>query len=97
MTHKTDIWERILTPAKADMPPEVARYFLSLGITAADNRRYKQLASKEQRDLDFTERAELESLVHANTVLMLLQAKARLSLRPPPAKTPPCEKFGEAK
>ena len=74
------IWNRIVAPAVGDMPPEAARYFLSLRFSPADQRRYKRLASKEQFELSVDEREELESLVQANTALMLLQAKARLSL-----------------
>jgi hypothetical protein len=75
------IWNRIVAPDVADMPPEAARFILSLGIAAADRKRYQRLASKDQCDLEPKEREELESLVQANTALMLLQAKARLSLQ----------------
>jgi hypothetical protein len=77
------IWNRIVAPGKADMPPEAARFILSLGFAPTDLKRYKQLASKDQSDLEIREREELESLVQANTALMLLQAKARLSLQSP--------------
>jgi hypothetical protein len=53
---------------------------LSLSFSPADIKRYKRLSSKN-RHLETTEREELESLVQANTALMLLQAKARVSLR----------------
>jgi hypothetical protein len=65
------------------MPPEAARFILSLGFAPTDLKRYKQLASKDQVDLEISERQEVESLVQANTALMLLQAKARLSLQSP--------------
>lgn len=74
------IWNRILSPDRGDLSPEVARYFLSLGFTPADKLRYQELAAKDQSDLSFQEQSELAELVHANTVLMLLQAKARRSL-----------------
>jgi hypothetical protein len=77
------IWNRIVIPGIADMPPEAARFLLSLGFAPADLKRYKRLASKDQSDLEISEREELESLVQANTALMLLQAKARLSLQSP--------------
>jgi len=77
------IWNRIVTPGIADMPPEAARFILSLVFPPADLKRYKRLASKDQSDLEISEREELESLVQANTALMLLQAKARLSLQSP--------------
>ena len=71
------IWNRIVAPDVPDMPPEAARFLLSLRFPPADMKRYKKLASKEQCDLEISEREELESLVQANTALMLLQAKAQ--------------------
>jgi len=68
------------------MPPEAARFILSLGFAPADLKRYKRLASNDQSDLEIleiSEREELESLVQANTALRLLQPKARLSLQSP--------------
>ena len=75
------IWNRIVAPNVADMPPEAARFLLSLGFPPADLKRYKRLASKDPSDLEMNEREELESLVQANTALMLLQAKARISIQ----------------
>jgi hypothetical protein len=69
-----------VAPQEADLPAEVARYFLSLGFTEQDKARYLELAGKEHFELEPEERAELETLVAANTFLMLLQAKAQLSL-----------------
>jgi len=80
MSAPTQIWDRIIAPEVGDLLPEVARYFLSLTFTKGDNERYSQLASKEHFDLSPEEKSELETLVAANTFLMLLQAKARLSL-----------------
>lgn len=75
------IWNRILAPEIADMPKEAARFILSLEFPPAELKRYGRLASKDRSDLEMNELEELESLVQANTALMLLQAKARLSLR----------------
>ncbi len=80
MSASDDIWNRIVAPNDADLPAEVSRYFLSLGFTEQDKHRYSELASKEHYELDLEEKAELESLIATNTLLMLLQAKARLSL-----------------
>ena len=80
MSASDQIWNRIVAPNEADLPAEVSRYFLSLGFTDQDKRRYAELASKEHYELDPQEKSELESLIAANTFLMLLQAKARLSL-----------------
>jgi hypothetical protein len=80
MSASDHIWNRIVAPQEADLPAEVARYFLSLGFTDQDKNRYLELAGKEHVELDPAEKTELETLVAANTFLMLLQAKARLSL-----------------
>ena len=80
MSGSHQIWERVVRAQEADLPADVARYFLSLGFVEQDKARYAELAAKEQVDLEPGERAELETLVAANTLLMLLQAKARLSL-----------------
>jgi hypothetical protein len=77
---RDSIWNRILSPEHGDLPSDAARYFLSLGFTPADKLRYQELVAKEHFDLSFEEQSELNQLVHANTVLMLLQAKARRSL-----------------
>jgi hypothetical protein len=71
----------MVAPDDPNLSPEVARYFLALGFSDEEKSRYQFLASKDQLELTTAERAELESLVHASTVLMLLQSKARLSLR----------------
>jgi hypothetical protein len=81
VTQSQLIWNRIVAPTVADMPPEAARFLLSLGFPPGDLKRYKRLASKDPSDLEMNEREELESLVQANTALMLLQAKARLSIQ----------------
>ena len=75
------IWNRIVAPNVGDMPPEAARFLLSLSFSPSDQKRYKRLAAKDQSDLEMSEREELESLVQANTALMLLQAKARVALQ----------------
>lgn len=81
MSPPTQIWTRLILPDEPDLAPEVAKYFLTLGFTETEQNRYEALASKEQRDLSHDERSELEEFAHANTVLMLLQSKARLSLK----------------
>jgi hypothetical protein len=81
IAHSQLIWDRIVAADVADMPPEAARFLLSLTFSPADLKRYKRLAAKDQCDLEINEREELESLVQANSALMLLQAKARLSLQ----------------
>lgn len=81
MSPVTKIWQRIIEPDQPTLSSALANYFLSIGFTEKEKARYKQLAEKDQVDLTLSERAELEGLVHASTVIMLLQAKARLSLK----------------
>lgn len=67
--------------ATDDLPPEAAEYLLSLAFSDDDQARYRTLAERHNDgDLSGAELAELEGFVHANTFLMLLQSKARLSL-----------------
>ena len=81
MSPVTKIWQRVVDPDEPSLSPAVANYFLSLGFTDKEKARYKQLPEKEHADLSPSERSELEALVHASTVIMLLQSKARLSLK----------------
>ncbi|HEX8912740.1 MAG TPA: hypothetical protein VF796_10310 [Humisphaera sp.] len=81
MSPVTALWSRIVVPDDPTLSPEVAKYFLTLGFTDQERERYQELAAKEQRDLTPSERNELEALAHASTVIMLLQSKARLSLK----------------
>ena len=81
MSPVTRIWTRLVAPDDANLSPEVARYFLSVGFSDEEKSRYQSLASRDHSDLTTAERSELESSVHASTALMLLQSKARLSLR----------------
>jgi hypothetical protein len=83
IAYSESIWSRIVARDIADIPPEAARFLLSLSFAPADIKRYKRLTAKDQSDLEMNEREELESLVQANTALMLLQAKARLFLQVP--------------
>lgn len=81
MAHAKNLWNRVLSPDIGDLPPEVARYFLSLGLTPKDNERYQKLAAMQHFERTHQQQTELENLVHVNTLLMTLQAKARLSLK----------------
>ncbi|MGO9471444.1 MAG: hypothetical protein ACLQIB_05800 [Isosphaeraceae bacterium] len=76
------IWSRIVQPQRGTLTPEVARAFLKLDFDAADRRRVDLLSSKAAAGaLSDEERAELEEYVRVNNELMVLQSKARLSLR----------------
>ena len=81
MSRTKTLWNRVLAPEVGDLPPAVAEYFLSLGLTAKDNERYQKLVAKQHFERSHQEQIELENLVHVNTLLMTLQSKARLSLK----------------
>ena len=81
MPFNDQIWDRVFATSQGDLPVEVARYFLTLSISDDDKSKYQTLAEKEQTELSIEERRELERLVTVNNLLMLLQAKARLSLK----------------
>lgn len=78
----TAIWSRILDPDRQDYTREAARAVLELDFDPADHRRIVELSAKtDDGTLTAVEREELETLVEINDVLMLLKAKARLSLK----------------
>ena len=45
-TTEATILERIIEPEKADLPPEVARYLLTLDFPQADRRRMEELHAR---------------------------------------------------
>lgn len=81
-----DIFDRMLEPDRGDLSPQHAKYILSLTFTQQQIARYRDLASRHQDGmLNEEELAELDEFVNANTILMLLQAKARRSLQQHPS------------
>jgi len=80
MANPSILWDRVFRPDQGDLPAEAARYFLSVTLPDADKERYQELAAKDQSELSAAEGEELAQLVELNTILMLLQAKARRSL-----------------
>ena len=80
MTKPRTIWEYVFKPDEGDLSPEAARYFLSVTLPDTFKERYQELAAKDPSKLSGAEAGELADLVEANTILMILQAKARRSL-----------------
>jgi hypothetical protein len=81
-----DLWERVLIPADAALAPEAARYFLTLDFTPADHARMADLSDRAaEGTLTPAEREELAGYVRVGHRLALLQSKARVALRTPPA------------
>jgi hypothetical protein len=76
------IWGRIIKPDRGTLTPEAARGILDLAFDAEDQHRVAALSQKAQAGtLTASERAELEEYVRVNNELMLLQSKARTSLK----------------
>lgn len=76
------IWGRIVKPDQATLTPELARAILKLDFDAEDHERVRVLSAKAQDgSLTPQERAELEEYIRVNNELMILQSKARLSLK----------------
>lgn len=85
MVARTSLLDQVINSSQG-MPPELARYLLSLSFPPAAQARYDELSEKSQDGtLSPAERAELEEFVNVGTFLTIMQSKARLTLRPPPS------------
>ena len=61
---------------------ELARQILTLHFPPEDHQRYEELSAKAQEGaLTEEERTELDDLLNLNDLLMVLKAKAEVSLR----------------
>ena len=82
MATQTSILERIIKPRSGGFSAEHARYILSLDFSPQQHARYEKLAKKAQSvSLTPKEEALLDDFLGANTLLTILQSKARVSLR----------------
>lgn len=78
--------ERLLRPLRRELSTELAGALLRLKADSEVQARYDELADKNTENaLSPEERAELESLVHANSILAVLKAEARAFLEHPEA------------
>jgi len=76
------IWRRLIQPAAADLSPDAARSFLSLGFAPTDKTRRRQLAAKARQGTPTPdEQAELNGYERVAYILFLLKSKARKSLK----------------
>jgi hypothetical protein len=76
------IWSRIVKPERGTLTPELAHAILELDFDAEDHDRVNRLSTRAQEGLlPPQERAELEEYIRVNNELMVLQSKARLSLK----------------
>ena len=76
-----EVWERVIQPGQADLPPDAARYFLTLQFAEADRARMNELAAKARAGaLAHEEDTELANYMQLGWFLDLVKSKARLSL-----------------
>jgi CRISPR/Cas system-associated endonuclease Cas1 len=77
--------ERLLRPLRRELSAELADALLRLKADAEAQARYDEAGKNTEHALTAEERAELESLVRANSLLTLLKAEARAFLQQPKA------------
>ena len=76
------IWARVVKPNRGTLTPEAARAILKFDFDPEDRERINLLSAKAQNgSLSPEERAEPEEYVRVNAELIVLQSKARLSLK----------------
>ena len=76
------VLSRALQLKGKNVPPEGARFILSLGIRDKDKKRMLKLLEKQQKGrITAQERDELESYVQADNLLSILKAQALLALK----------------
>ena len=78
--------ERLLRPLRRELSLQLATALLRLKVDPEVQARYDELASKNTEGaLTPKERAELKSLVRANSILSVLKTEARAFLQQPKA------------
>jgi hypothetical protein len=79
------ILARLIRPEDDDLPAEAARALLNIRFGRHDLDRIHELVTKNQEDaLTPAEKADLESYLHVSSILDLMHAKARRSLKKRP-------------
>ena len=77
------ILRRVIRPDSGGLPPEFARFLLGLDFPPEDHTRIAELSAKAQEgSLSSDETEELDSYLHVNDLIVVLQSKARRSLSP---------------
>jgi hypothetical protein len=76
------ILDRVFNARRGDFPAQLAKRLLTITFPAKDRAQYQRLSRKAQDGtLTRAERARLEDYVNVNDLLMILKAKAEISLR----------------
>jgi hypothetical protein len=75
------ILERVIEPQRGDFSPEHANYVLGLDFSPQEHARFAELSRKAQEGaLSLDEQTELDDFLSVNSLLVILQSKARVSL-----------------
>lgn len=76
------IFSRVIAPDVGSLPPDLARYVLSLDFRPEDHARYEALSAKAQEGtLTPQEADELDGYLHVDSLLSIMRLKADRSLR----------------
>jgi hypothetical protein len=87
--NEVTILMRVLCNEEGKLPPDVARYFLTLGFSERDKARAHDLVVRNQGGaLSPAEKEELFAYCKAGTLLSIFKNKARLVLGIKPKKRP---------
>ena len=79
---QTRLLERVIRPQQGDLSPDLAAFILKLDFSPADHARYEALSYKVQHGaMAPEERAELDDFLAVDTLLSILQSKARVALK----------------
>lgn len=82
------VWARLLEAQGREIPPEAARFVLSIGFAESDHERMQYLADRsEESALTPREQAEFDGYLHIGNLLAVMQSKARTSLGIKPPET----------
>jgi len=82
MTKDSDILQQIVAPKNGGFSPENSRFVLSLRFPPSLRAKYLRLSEKAQLGtLRPAEQHQLDKLLDANSMLVILKSKARVSLR----------------
>jgi hypothetical protein len=81
MSNRRTVFEHVIEPAKGTLSKEHAQYVLALKFPKSIRDRYLKLSRKAQEGaLTESESAELDDYLAANSLLVILKSKARVSL-----------------
>lgn len=81
-TSEAGLWGRLLELADMELPPEAARYILTLHFPPSDIDRMHALAEKAREGtLTAGERGALDSYERVGHALSLMKSKARMALK----------------